>query len=114
LAALKSIADRFADLFKTRSSLPTITSATPLSGQKGATAVPGTTARKIIATHTVRDTDTLSGIAFKYYGSAVREYWMVIFEYNKAVIGNNPGVIRPGTELQIPELPGTLPMKRIG
>jgi nucleoid-associated protein YgaU len=49
----------------------------------------------------IRDTDTLSGISLKYYGSAVRDYWMVIYEFNKAVIGNNPGVIRPGTELMI-------------
>jgi nucleoid-associated protein YgaU len=44
----------------------------------------------------------------------VRNYWMVIYEYNKAIIGDTPGVIHPGMELLIPELPGALPMKRKG
>lgn len=114
MAEQKSIVDKFADLFKTKPSTQTGTSHAASSIQKGEGAVPRTTARKIIATHKVRDTDTLSGIALKYYGSAIRDYWMVIYETNKAVIGNNPGVIHPGTELNIPELPGALPMKRKG
>jgi nucleoid-associated protein YgaU len=98
----KSIVDRFSDLFKTRSSTQTTSSAATTLVQKGAAPIPRRTARKIIATHMIHDTDTLSSIALKYYGSAVRDYWMVIYEFNKAVIGNNPGVIRPGTELMIP------------
>jgi len=46
--------------------------------------------------------DTLSGIALKYYGSAAREKWMIIYEANKAMIVDNPNVIRAGTELIIP------------
>jgi nucleoid-associated protein YgaU len=97
----KSIVDKFSDLIKTRSSAQTSSSTATTLVQKGATAIPRRNARKIIATHMIRDTDTLSGISLKYYGSAVRDYWMVIYEFNKAVIGNNPGVIRPGTELMI-------------
>ena len=114
MAEQKSIVDKVADLFKTKISAQTTASVAPTSAYKGAGAIPRTTARKIIATHKVRDTDTLSGIALKYYGSAIRNYWMVIYEFNKAVIGNDPGVIYPGTELKIPELPGALLMKRKG
>jgi nucleoid-associated protein YgaU len=114
MAVQKSIVDRFAEFFKTRSSTPTTSSAAGTLNQKGAAILPRTTARKIIATHMIRDTDTLSGIALKYYGSAVRDYWMVIYDFNRAVIGDDPGVIHPGTELMIPELPGALPMKRKG
>lgn len=56
------------------------------------------TARK----HKVVPGDTLSGIALKYYGSAAREKWMIIYEANKATIGDNPNIIRAGTELIIP------------
>jgi nucleoid-associated protein YgaU len=62
---------------------------------------------KIIAEHTTGD-ETLSGIALKYYGNATRPYWEVIYEVNKAVIGANPNIIRPGLKLQIPELPAAL------
>ena len=114
MAEQKSIAEIFADLFKTKLATQTATSVATTTAQKGAVAIPSTAARKIITTHTVRDTDTLSGIALKYYGSAVRDYWMVIYEFNKAIIGNNPGIIRPGRELKIPELPSTLLMKKKG
>ena len=60
---------------------------------------------KFIAEHTVSGDDTLSHIALKYYGSAVKEKWMLIYQANKAVIGDNPNKIRPGQVLKIPELP---------
>ena len=63
---------------------------------------------KIIAEHTVVDGDTLSGIALKYYKSATRQYWEVIYEANKAIIGDNPGMIKIGSKLAIPELPADL------
>lgn len=56
-----------------------------------------------IANHTVAPDDTLSGIALKYYGSAIREKWMPIYEANKDVIGDDPGRIKPGTVLRIPK-----------
>ena len=60
---------------------------------------------KAIAEHTVTGDDTLSHISLKYYGSAAKEKWMIIYEANKALIGDNPNKIRPGQVLKIPELP---------
>ena len=60
---------------------------------------------KVIAEHTCWMTDTLSGIALKYYGSAAKKWYMYIYETNKAVIGDNPNMIRPGIVLKILEKP---------
>jgi nucleoid-associated protein YgaU len=60
--------------------------------------------QKIKAVHTVAEGETLSGIALKYYGSAVKEKWMIIYEANKDVIGDDPGLIVTGQVLQIPEI----------
>ena len=57
---------------------------------------------KFIATHTVQANETLSHLALKYYGSAAREKWMLIYEANKGVIGKDPGVLKPGWVLKIP------------
>jgi nucleoid-associated protein YgaU len=57
---------------------------------------------KFIAQHTVAADETLSHIALKYYGSAVREKWMLIYEANKETIGENPNLIHPGMMLNIP------------
>jgi LysM repeat protein len=57
---------------------------------------------KFIAQHTVAADETLSHIALKYYGSAVKEKWMLIYEANKDTIGENPNLIRPGMVLNIP------------
>lgn len=70
--------------------------------------LPTQPAVKVIAEHKVGSDDTLSHIALKYYGHATKEYWMVIYEYNKDVIGDNPGIIRPGTMLKVPELPASM------
>lgn len=64
--------------------------------------VPGS--QEYIAEHTVTDDDTLSHIALKYYGSAIKDKWMPIYEANKAVIGADPGKLRPGIVLKIPKL----------
>ncbi len=61
-------------------------------------------APKIIATHKVVAGDTMSGLALKYYGSAVRDKWMQIYEANKELIGDNPAFIKVGQTLNIPEL----------
>ena len=60
---------------------------------------------KVIAEHTVLDSDTLSGISLKYYGSAAKKWYMYIYETNKDVIGDNPNIIRPGIVLKILEKP---------
>jgi len=66
--------------------------------------IPNYKPEKYIAEHTVGGGETLSHIALKYYGSAVKEKWMIIYEANKAVIGENPNIIRSGQVLKIPEL----------
>lgn len=65
-------------------------------------------AAAVIAEHTVTNDDTLSGIALKYYKHATEPYWRFIYETNKAVIGDNPGILRPGIVLKIITLPETL------
>jgi nucleoid-associated protein YgaU len=60
-------------------------------------------AAEVLATHTVVAGETLSDIAMKYYKSSVREKWMKIYEANKAVIGDNPGMIKAGQVLKIPK-----------
>lgn len=58
-----------------------------------------------IAEHVMKPDETLSHLALKYYGSAVREKWMVIYEANKAAIGPDPAHVKPGTVIKIPKLP---------
>lgn len=60
---------------------------------------------EFIAEHTMKPDETLSHLALKYYGSALREKWMVIYEANKEAIGDNPHQVRPGTVIKIPKLP---------
>ncbi|MDX9865635.1 MAG: hypothetical protein RBT34_12600 [Anaerolineaceae bacterium] len=63
---------------------------------------------KIIAEHKLTETETLSHLSLKYYGSATRPYWMVIYEENKEEIGDNPAHVRVGMTIRIPELPEEL------
>jgi len=56
-----------------------------------------------LSEHTVTPGETLSHIALKYYGSAVKEMWMLIYDANKQVIGDDPNRIRPGQVLKIPK-----------
>jgi nucleoid-associated protein YgaU len=60
---------------------------------------------KFIAEHKVAAGETLSDLSLKYYGSATKEKWMMIYAANKAVIGDNPNRIRTGQVLKIPALP---------
>jgi nucleoid-associated protein YgaU len=50
--------------------------------------------------HIVCDRETLSGISYKYYGSASK--WQKIFEANRSRI-RDPHKIAPGTKLIIPD-----------
>jgi nucleoid-associated protein YgaU len=80
--------------------------------QKAAAAAAAEAAKpKIIKEHTMTAEETLSHLSLKYYGSAVRDYWMVIYEANKDVIGDNPAHVRPGLVVKIPELPENLKKK---
>jgi nucleoid-associated protein YgaU len=58
--------------------------------------------KKVIRKYVVVSGDTLSGIAKKYYDDAAK--YMAIYEANKALIGDNPDLIKPGMELIIPDL----------
>jgi hypothetical protein len=44
----------------------------------------------------------------KYYRHATEPYWRFIYETNKTVIGDNPGILRPGIVLKIVTLPESL------
>jgi nucleoid-associated protein YgaU len=52
-------------------------------------------------TYTVKSGDSLSKIAKKYYGDPMK--YTVIYEANKALIGDNPNLIHPGQVLTIPK-----------
>jgi len=59
--------------------------------------------------YVVKPGDTLSEIALDFYGNGTEPYWRRIYDANKAVIGNNPDLIKPGEVLKIPF--GALPYK---
>jgi len=61
-------------------------------------------AETFIAEHKVASGETLSHLSLKYYGSAAKPKYMIIYEANKDVIGDNPNVIVPGQVLKIPKL----------
>jgi len=63
---------------------------------------------KIITTHELTSEETLSHLALKYYGHATKPYWMVIYEANKDVVGDNPNLVHKGMQINIPELPEEL------
>jgi nucleoid-associated protein YgaU len=71
----------------------------------------GAAKKKFIAEHTLTSEETLSHLSLKYYGSATKPYWMVIYEANKDVIGDNPNRVHSGMVLKIPELPPNLEKK---
>ncbi len=52
--------------------------------------------------------DTYASLAQKYYGKFTEPYWRLIYEHNKAIIGDHPNAIRVGLEIEIPPLPDSL------
>ncbi len=52
--------------------------------------------------------DTYASLALKHYGKFTEPYWRLIYEHNKAIIGNHPNDIRVGLEIEIPPLPDEL------
>lgn len=60
---------------------------------------------RFLAAHLVGYKDTLSGIAFKYYGKASEPYYRLIYEANIEIIGPNMNLLRAGQTLNIPKLP---------
>lgn len=65
-------------------------------------------AKAAIVKHVWTNEDTYSSLAFKHYGSIQKPYWWLIYEHNKAIIGDNPNSIKTGTEIEIPPLPEEL------
>jgi hypothetical protein len=60
--------------------------------------------QEFIAEHTIASGETLSHVSLKYYNSAIKAKWMLIYEANKDVIGDNPNRVVPGMVLKIPKL----------
>jgi hypothetical protein len=63
----------------------------------------GPSSNRPVQQHTVQAGDSLQGIARRYYG--LLQKWPVILEANRAVIGRNPHLLKPGSQLNIPTLP---------
>ena len=59
------------------------------------------------AQHTVVSGDTLTLIALHYYGPGANDKAALIYEVNRAAIGDNPYMLKPGMVLRIPEPPST-------
>ncbi|HEY9075230.1 MAG TPA: hypothetical protein VIO61_01715 [Anaerolineaceae bacterium] len=68
-------------------------------------------ARAAVIRHVWTSEDTYASLAQKYYGSFQEPYWRLIYEHNKAIIGNHPNAIREGLEIEIPPLPDELKKK---
>lgn len=69
---------------------------------ESAPAVEGAPAQALqIKKHVVQKGESLSLIAKHYYGDIHK--WKQLYEANKAVIGDNPDLIKPGQELVIPD-----------
>ena len=58
--------------------------------------------------HTVKEGETLSHIALKYYNHATPPYWKFLLEHNTEILKGNERNVRVGMELEIPELPEEL------
>ncbi len=62
--------------------------------------VPASGAAEAERTYAAEPGDTLPAIAQKVYGDP--NLWRLVFEANRDVLGNNPNLLRVGTELKIP------------
>ena len=58
--------------------------------------------------HVWTNEDTYAKLAHKYYGSIKKPFYMLIYEHNKHIIGDNMNSIKTGTEIEIPPLPKEL------
>ena len=52
--------------------------------------------------YTIQAGDTLSSVAQQAYGDS--KQWQKIYDANKGVIGNDPGLLHPGSVIAIPTL----------
>ena len=107
---LKSIWDSIKKVLTGKTATPTTTTAPKYAQDAAKEAMKEKLAAR--RTHILTSEETLSHLSLKYYGHATREYWMVIYEANKAAIGDNPAHVRTGMKLIIPELPAYLKAKK--
>lgn len=54
--------------------------------------------------HVVKEGETWTHIALKYYGRSIEPFWRLIYEANKGLVGDDYRRLRPGMEIVIPEL----------
>jgi ABC-type amino acid transport substrate-binding protein len=73
------------------------TTSAPVEGE------PDVGAGETVDTYVVQPGDTLSKIARKYYGDAWATSWPRIYEANRDAIGDDPGRLRVGMTLEIPQ-----------
>ncbi|MBM2842617.1 MAG: hypothetical protein HW404_454 [Anaerolineales bacterium] len=98
--AAKRPAKKAAAVPAPRPAAPAFGSSMPMGMPPAAIGAP----KRVKAEHTVAVGDSLRLIALKYYGPGGQENWKVIYDANKAVIGENPYILKPGQVLKIPEL----------
>jgi nucleoid-associated protein YgaU len=98
--AVKRPAKKAAAVPAPRPAAPAFGSSMPMGMPPAAIGAP----KRVKAEHTVAVGDSLRLIALKYYGPGGQENWKVIYDANKAVIGENPYILKPGQVLKIPEL----------
>jgi nucleoid-associated protein YgaU len=84
--------------YKVTKPTPTTPTKPPSGGGKQQPTPGGPTKRY----HVVVKGDMLSRIAQKYYGHGTYSFYMKIYNANKAIIGSNPNLIKPGQKLLIP------------
>ncbi len=91
----------------TVAALTPIATATPPVASTSTTqtngATPAAAATATATTHRITTTDSLASIAQQYYGE--QRLWTVIYEANRALIGDDPSIIPLGVELVIPATP---------
>lgn len=68
-------------------------------------------AKPALQKHVWTSEDTYASLAQKYYGSFQEPYWRLIYDHNKAIIGDHPNAIRASLEIEIPSLPDELKKK---
>jgi nucleoid-associated protein YgaU len=63
---------------------------------------------KLITVHTVKENETWSHLALRYYGDMSEPYWRYMYEFNKELIGDDYKRFYAGLEIRVPELPDHL------
>jgi ABC-type amino acid transport substrate-binding protein/phage tail protein X len=77
--------------------------AAPTASATSGAVEPGAGAGATFETYVVQSGDTLSRIARRFYGDARPASWQRIYEANRDLIGDDPGRLRVGMTLQIPQ-----------